>query len=130
MSPIRQYEWNEPTFKYLLRLYGNDYLFEVKSSEQVYPMEEFNEFNSDPYEAVQNAYLGRDEYGVKFNPNREYFYYDGYANLVSVPNPVDHFIDVIDEDEFKEWCIDRRLFEFIEDEDDENEDCVDEIDNE
>ena len=61
-----------------------------------YPMEELNEFyrGSDPTEILYRAFYGRDDdtwttdrtgnktYG-EFNPNREYFYYNGYGNLVS-----------------------------------------------
>lgn len=61
-----------------------------------YSMDELNEFYSDtePLELLQRAYFGRDNdtwttdssgnktYG-EFNPNREYFTYNGYGNLVS-----------------------------------------------
>ena len=61
-----------------------------------YEMEMLNEFygSSDPIEILQRAYFGRDddtwttdgsgnkEYG-EFNPNRDYFYFNGYGNLVS-----------------------------------------------
>jgi hypothetical protein len=61
-----------------------------------YYMEELNDLfsGSDPIELLNRAYFGRDEetwttdaYGNKtygaFNPNREYFYFNGYGNLVS-----------------------------------------------
>ena len=61
-----------------------------------YLMEELDDFyrDSDPLEILYRAYYGRDDdtwttdntgnktYG-EFNPNREYFYYNGYGNLVS-----------------------------------------------
>lgn len=61
-----------------------------------YPMEELNEFyrGSDPLGILYRAFYGQDDdtwttdstgnktYG-EFNPNREYFYYNGYGNLVS-----------------------------------------------
>lgn len=61
-----------------------------------YSMDELNEFyrDSEPLELLQRAYFGRDDdtwstdsngnktYG-EFNPNREYFSYNGYGNLVS-----------------------------------------------
>lgn len=61
-----------------------------------YSMEDLNEFynNCEPLELLQRVYFGRDDdtyttdasgnkiYG-EFNPNREYFYYNGYGNLVS-----------------------------------------------
>lgn len=61
-----------------------------------YLMDELNELfdGSEPIEILQRAYFGRDDdvwhtdahgnkqYG-EFNPNREYFYFNGYGNLVS-----------------------------------------------
>ena len=61
-----------------------------------YSMDELNEFYTgcEPIEVLYRAYYGRDDdtwttdsngdktYG-EFNPNREYFYYNGYGNLVS-----------------------------------------------
>lgn len=61
-----------------------------------YSMDELDEIyrGSDPLEILRRAYYGRDDdayatdssgyktYG-EFNPNRDYFYYDGYGNLVS-----------------------------------------------
>ena len=61
-----------------------------------YSMDMLEEFyrGSDPLEILRRAYYGRDDntwttgsngdkiYG-EFNPNREYFYYNGYGNLVS-----------------------------------------------
>lgn len=60
-----------------------------------YSMDELNAFYSDaePLELLQRAFYGHDadyyfdEYGRKiygeFNPNREYFTYNGYGNLIS-----------------------------------------------
>ena len=61
-----------------------------------YEMEMLSEFyrGTDPIELLNRAYFGRDDdswhtdssgnkvYGA-FNPNREYFSYNGYGNLVS-----------------------------------------------
>ena len=61
-----------------------------------YQMYDLNEFYKDtePLEILYRTYYGRDDdtwttdsngekiYG-EFNPNREYFYYNGYGNLVS-----------------------------------------------
>ena len=66
------------------------------SDDRYFEMEMLKEFysSSDPVELLQRAFYGRDdenyytkengekEYGP-FNPNREYFYYNGYGNLVS-----------------------------------------------
>lgn len=52
-----------------------------------YPMEDLNEFysNTEPLELLNRVFYGHDEYGElsEFNPNREYFTYNGYGNLVS-----------------------------------------------
>lgn len=67
-----------------------------------YPMGYLNDFyqNSDAIEVLERAFFGYDEddwytdsYGRKnygaFNPNREYFHFNGYGNLVS-SNEVDY----------------------------------------
>ena len=64
--------------------------------DRYYEMEMLRDFyrGTDPYELLLRAYYGRDDdswhtdgYGEKiygpFNPNRDYFYYNGYGNLVS-----------------------------------------------
>lgn len=61
-----------------------------------YPMEELNELyrDTEPLEMLYRVFYGRDDdtwttdaHGEKsyseFNPNRNYFYYNGYGNLVS-----------------------------------------------
>ena len=66
------------------------------NDDRYYSMDELNEFYSgtEPLELLRRAYNGRDDdtyttdsngnktYG-EFNPNRDYFYYNGYGNLVS-----------------------------------------------
>lgn len=66
------------------------------NDDRYYSMEMLSDFYSgtDPIELLRRAYYGRDDdtwttdasgnktYG-EFNPNREYFYYNGYGNLVS-----------------------------------------------
>lgn len=66
------------------------------SDDRYYEMEMLKDFyhGIDPIELLQRAYYGRDDdtwttdsrgdktYG-EFNPNRDYFYYNGYGNLVS-----------------------------------------------
>lgn len=64
--------------------------------ERFYPMEELNEFycNTEPIELLQCAFFGHDgetwttnNDGTRnyseFNPNRDYFTFNGYGNLVS-----------------------------------------------
>lgn len=64
--------------------------------DRYYSMDELDEFynGTEPLELLRRAYYGRDDdtwttdssgnktYG-EFNPNRDYFYYNGYGNLVS-----------------------------------------------
>ncbi len=64
--------------------------------DRYYSMDELSEFYSDtdPIELLQRAYYGWDEgnwttdergekHHAEFNPNRDYFRYNGYGNLVS-----------------------------------------------
>lgn len=91
---IAYFEENPETFNRCIEELDsyNGYL----NDDRYYSMDELNEFYSgtDPIELLQRAYFGRDDdtwttdshgnktYG-EFNPNREYFYYNGYGNLVS-----------------------------------------------
>lgn len=60
--------------------------------DKVYPMDELNEIFSEdePEEVLRRAFYGYDEPIYKdeerrpFNPNRNYFYFNGYGNLVSI----------------------------------------------
>lgn len=55
--------------------------------DRYYYMDDINEifFDSDPVEILIQAFCGYDEdiEGSSFNPNREYFKFNGYGNLVS-----------------------------------------------
>ena len=91
---IAYFENNEDVFNDCMEeLDGyNGYL----GDNRYYSMYELDEFyrDSDPLEILRRAYYGRDDdtyttdssgnktYG-EFNPNRDYFYYNGYGNLVS-----------------------------------------------
>ena len=91
---ISYFEENEETFNAAIEELDayNGYL----NDDRHYEMEMLNEFynGTDPIELLQRAYYGRDDdtwttdangnktYG-EFNPNRDYFHYDGYGNLVS-----------------------------------------------
>ena len=57
---------------------------------KIYPMEYLNEFYQgiEPEEIIKRAFYGydetyKDEERMPFNPKREYFYFNGYGNLVS-----------------------------------------------
>ena len=91
---IAYFEENEEIFNTCIEELDsyNGYL----NDDRYYLMEDINEFFSttDPIELLQRAYFGRDDdtwttdasgnktYG-EFNPMREYFYFNGYGNLVS-----------------------------------------------
>jgi hypothetical protein len=91
---IEYFEVNEELFNTCIEeLDGyNGYL----GDDRYYEMEYINEFYNgvEPLELLRRAYFGRDDdtwttdssgnktYG-EFNPNRDYFYYNGYGNLVS-----------------------------------------------
>lgn len=59
--------------------------------ERVVPMEELGEYyqGTDPLEVLRRAFFGYDDVNstsdqkAPFNPNRDYFYLNGYGNLVS-----------------------------------------------
>lgn len=93
--------------------------------DRYYEMEFLNEFynSTEPLELLQRVYFGRDDdnwttdnngnktYG-EFNPNRDYFYYNGYGNLVSsdykdYSYKLDHyFVDSLYENRQYLYCID------------------------
>ena len=91
---IAYFENNEETFNNCIEELDsyNGYL----GDDRYYPMYELDEFynGAEPLEILRRAYYGRDDdtwttdssgnktYG-EFNPNRDYFYYNGYGNLVS-----------------------------------------------
>jgi hypothetical protein len=91
---IAYFEENEDVFNSCIEELDsyNGYL----GDNRYYEMEFINEFydSTKPLELLERAYFGRDDdnwttdnngnktYG-EFNPNREYFYYNGYGNLVS-----------------------------------------------
>ena len=87
---IKYFEENEETF--------NDCMEELDSyngylgDDRYYSMYEFDEFMQGltPSEVLQRTFYGGDEDtknadGIRgeFNPNREYFFYNGYGNLCS-----------------------------------------------
>jgi hypothetical protein len=91
---LEYFESNEELFNACIEELDsyNGYL----GDDRYYSMDELSEFytGTDPLEILRRAYYGRDDdtwtfdstgnkiYGG-FNPNREYFYYNGYGNLVS-----------------------------------------------
>ena len=74
--------------------------------DEVYNMADFNSlYGSDPYEAIMAAYNGG-RYGYntdQFNPYDEYFIFDGYGNVVSLPDY--YFLDYANH-QFKDDILD------------------------
>ena len=93
--------------------------------DRYYYMEDLNEFyhDTDPIELLQRAFFGYDtdswttdssgnkEYGA-FNPNREYFTYNGYGNLVSADYK--DYSTFLDEYTIEEMSENRRYIDTIE----------------
>lgn len=81
--------------KELLEQYGYEYLSEHGDSDacpcEMDMLEEYTNFT--PMEAIRRAFYGyrynpywdgKDEHLEEFNPNDDYFAFNGYANLVSI----------------------------------------------
>lgn len=91
---IEYFESNEEIFNQCIEELDN--YNGCLNDNRYYEMELLNEFyhGTEPLEILRRAYYGRDDdtwttdasgnktYG-EFNPNRDYFYYNGYGNLVS-----------------------------------------------
>ena len=102
-------------YKELLKQYGNEYLQEHDGDNCVYMMDEIQEFITDVWEALRSSFNGYDwcpgadndrELRWQFNPNKEYFAFNGYGNLVSIDeNYLTAYLDLhIDQEDFVEWC--------------------------
>lgn len=108
---------NDYNYEELIREYGEEYLQESDYYDRCpIPMDEFEQFtNYTPLEAITRAFYGyrwlrfeRDEYEA-FNPNDEYFTFNGYGNLVSI-SEYDYEVYMkseIDETDFIEWCVEQ-----------------------
>ena len=85
--------------------------------DRYYDMEELDEFYNgvEPSEILRRAFYGYDEsYGIEssFNPNRDYFTYNGYGNLIS--SDYKDYSDKIDEYAIKEMLENRQYIDSIE----------------
>jgi hypothetical protein len=103
-------DWN---FEDMVNDYGMEYLSEEDSDNVPLNMDDFNEYFNDAWEAVRSAFFGG-RYGFKndsFNPTDPYFTFNGYGNVESIPYIEDYLTDMIDEEEFYNWCVDNGYFE-------------------
>lgn len=102
-------------YRELLKNYGNEYLQEHNPDDCIYPMDEVSEFITDVWEALRSSFYGYDwapgadserSLREQFNPNRDYFAFNGYGNLTSIDGYyyTDWLERCIDEDDFIEWC--------------------------
>lgn len=135
---IAYFEENEEVFNAAIEELDsyNGYLGDCRYFEMEYLTEFYS--GTDPVEILQRAFFGRDDdtwttdasgnktYGP-FNPNREYFYYNGYGNLVSsdyrdytglldryaIEAMMEHreYIDTINDNEYFDLCV---LFDELE----------------
>lgn len=114
-NPPKDWDFDE-----MVNDYGSEYLSEKDPDSEPYCMDEFNELTSyadDPLEAITRAFYGG-RYGFKndsFNPNDDFFTYNGYGNLISIPYLEDYLKDMIDEESFYDWCVEEGYFESDED---------------
>lgn len=106
----------------LKQKHGQEYLQEKHPDDMIYPMDEIDELFSSVWDALRGAFFGG-RYGYdkdSFNPNDDYFYFDGYGNLVSVTYLDEYLDNEINDDDFIEWCKEQGYYK--ENEDDEGED--------
>lgn len=116
-DPPKDWDFDE-----MIEDYGFEYLSEHDPDSEPYSMDEFNELTSyrnDPLEAITRAFYGG-RYGFKndsFNPNDEFFAYDGAGNLISIQDydVNDYLKDHIDEPYFYDWCVEQGYFKSDED---------------
>lgn len=98
----------------LLREYGNEYLAENDPDSQLLEMDMLGEFlpqdPEDAFNAGMFAYgwWNGEKYQRNFQFNDEYFTFDGYAHIVSVPDAaVMSYLNMhVDEHYFLQWCED------------------------
>lgn len=110
-------EWN---FKEMVEDYGNEYLMETDTDSSLMEMDYFDDFyaNSSPLEiawAVRNGYSWSPNDNIRrgFNPNEDYLAFNAYANPMSIDSSIvnDYLESRIDEDYFKEWCVEQGYYE-------------------
>lgn len=119
--------YEEVDYKELLRDYGNEFLYEHdKADDAIYDMGSISEFITDVWEALRSSFNGYDwcpgadsdhRLREQFNPNKDYFAFNGYGNLVSIDSYyyTDWLDRNIDRDEFIEWCAEQGYIEEVDD---------------
>lgn len=105
-------------FDDILNDYGLEYIAENDPDNEPIDMDVLDDYFSSPWEAIRSSFYGG-RYGFdrdSFNPTDDYFVFNGYGNIQSIPYLDDYLKDIIDEEEFFDWCVEQGYFE-IEDED-------------
>lgn len=115
-------------FDELVDQYGEEYVQEYYPDDMLYPMDMVSEFITDVWEALRSSFYGYDynphrddDHREQFNPNRDYFAFNAYGNLVSIESydRVSWLERMIDESEFVQWCVEQGYIDEDEDEDEE-----------
>lgn len=108
---------DEDLYDSLVSEYGKDYLYEEQPDDALMELDEENvkmACGDDAMNILQRAFHGydynpyNDDHKEMFNPNREYFFLNDYANMVSVDErDVDEYLKsaINSKDDFVEWCI-------------------------
>ncbi len=107
---------DEDLYDSLVSEYGKDYLYEEQPDDALMELDEENvkmACGDDAMKILQRAFFGYDfnpyneDKKEAFNPNRDYFFLNGYAHMVSVDEgDVDEYLKyAISSNEFVEWCI-------------------------
>ncbi len=106
----------------LYEKYGQEYLSYEGGDGQVFDMSELDEQLGErsPSEAIMDAYCGYDYTGdgndnTQFNPNEDYFAFNGQGNLVSIRSGLlaEWLKDNIDESSFRDWLKDEQKEEYM-----------------
>lgn len=102
----------------LVRLWNEVIWSESSYDDEVFAMDMFNEIymETEPEEIARRCFYGHDEWNTEspFNPNRSFFYFNGYGNPVSLDcigwNEYAHkfMADCIDPDRIADYCIEHR----------------------
>lgn len=110
---------DEDVYDSLVSEYGREYLYEKQPDDALMEMDDENikmACGDDGLSILQRAFHGydfnpyREDNKEPFNPNRDYFFLNGYANMVSVDDgDVDEYLKyAIDNNEdFVDYCIEQ-----------------------
>lgn len=114
---------SEENYKELVSEHAYEYLTENRPDDVLYSMDEFDELMNPQVESEGALWLAQRIHFGDFNPNHDYFYFNGYANLCSTDWADEYYDKHLDRDEFLEWCDgESYLDDYKEDEEDEDED--------